>query len=151
MVGIENLNQHIRFAMGKKFSNKAIDDHLYYAKKYNIKQFLMNIVGYVNEVEEDIDFIKDWLKNHTEYKDVIHLQWGGTLGIFPNTFLDKNKEDLGIEMIGDQPSLWINRKTGSTPQLRARWANELNDLSKKLGYKVADNIDNHYLLETLIA
>lgn len=149
-VGIENLNEHIRYDIGKKFSNKAIDFHLAQAKQYNITLIFLNIVGYVTETEQDVNFIKQWLIDHVEYKDIIYLQWGGTLGIFPNTYLEKHQESLGIEMIGTLPSLWVNPKTGSNPAIRAQWVKELNALSKSLGYRVADNLDNHFLLETLI-
>ena len=111
---------------------------------------ILNIVGYVNETRKDIDFARKWLHEHLEFRDILHLQWGGTLGIFPNTYLEQHKEELGIQMIGIQPSLWINQSTGSTPSIRAAWAKELNSLSQELGYKVANNLDNHYILETLI-
>ena len=150
MCGIENFNEHIRFAIGKKFTNKAIDFHLTQAKKYNILLAILNIVGYVNEVQSDIDVAKQWLYDHIEYKDNLILQWGGTLGIFPNTYLDEHKSELGIKMIGNHPSLWVNEDIGSTPTIRAKWAIELQELSKELGYKVFDNLDNHFLLETLI-
>jgi hypothetical protein len=149
-VGIENLNQHIRHAIGKKFSNTAIDKHLAQAKKYNITLILLNIVGYINETQQDIDYIKQWLHQHVEYKDTVYLQWGGTLGIFPNTYLEKNQSKLGIKMIGNLPNLWVNESIQSTPAVRAQWVNELNTLSTELGYTVADNLDNHFLLETLI-
>jgi radical SAM superfamily enzyme YgiQ (UPF0313 family) len=149
-VGIENVNEHIRYAIGKKFSNLAIDYHFEQAKKYSITLLILNIVGYVNETTADIEYAKQWLIDHVSYKDILYLQWGGTLGIFPNTYLDSNKQSLGIQMIGTQPSLWINPTTGSTPAVRAAWVKELNELSRKLGYRVADNLDNHYLLETLI-
>lgn len=149
-VGIENLNQHIRYEIGKKFSNEAIDFHLARAKKNNVKLLLLNIVGYVNETKKDIDFIKQWLQDHVEYKDILVIQWGGTLGIFPNTYLDQHKQDLGIRMIGPQPSLWTNDAIHSTPAVRASWAKELNALSRQLGYTVSNSLDNHFLLETLI-
>jgi hypothetical protein len=149
-VGIENLNQDIRFAIGKKFSNQAIELHIEQAYQYNITLQLLNIVGYVTETQEHIDYIKDWLTAHVKYKNILYLQWGGTLGIFPNTSLEKNKSKLGIVMIGPQPQSWINPTINSTPELRAGWAKDLNEYSKMLGYRVAENIDNHYLLETLI-
>jgi len=150
MVGIENINEHIRFDIGKKFTNESIDFHFEQAKKYNILLAILNIVGYVNEVEADIDAIKQWLRDHVQYKDILLLQWGATLGIFPNTYLSEHKEELGIKMIGNQPSLWVNEGTGSNPALRARWAKEIQTLSKELGYAVTENLDNHFILETLI-
>ena len=149
-VGIENLNERIRYAIGKKFSNASIDFHLEQAKLYGIQLQFLNIVGYIDETETEIDFIKQWLRDHVQYKDIIYLQWGGTLGIFPNTYLEKHKDQLGIKMIGPHPQSWINESVGSNPALRSRWVKELNDLSRQLGYRVADNIDNHFLLETLI-
>ncbi len=148
-VGIENLNEDIRFEIGKKFSNKAIQLHIEKAFEYKIHLQLLNIVGYITETRKHIDYIKSWLYDNVKYKDILHLQWGGTLGIFPNTYLDTHKEELGIKMIGTQPQSWINTKINSTPELRASWAKELNAYSKELGYKVSENIDNHYLLETL--
>lgn len=149
-VGIENLNQHIRYDIGKKFSNKAIDFHLQQAKKYNIKLQLLNIVGYINETEKDIDFIKQWLVEHVNFKDILFIQWGGTLGVFPNTYLEKHFDKLGLIKVANYPQGWVNPDIGSTPTKRARWAKELVELSKNLGYEVADNLDNHYVLELLI-
>lgn len=149
-VGIENLNEDIRYKIGKKFSNKSIDLHLEQAFKYNINIQLLNIVGYIDETREHIDNIKTWLESHVKYKDILYLQWGGTLGIFPNTYLDANKDKLGIVMIGAQPQSWINPAINSTPALRVAWAKELNEFSESLGYKVAKNLDNHYVLEMLI-
>lgn len=149
-VGIENLNQHIRFDIGKKFSNEAIDVHLREAQQYGINLSLLNIVGYINETQEDINYIKQWLIDHVEFRDIIYLQWGGTLGIFPNTWLEKNFDNLGVEKIDESPQGWVNKSINSTPARRAQWAKDLNDLSNSLGYNVANNLDNHYLLEMLI-
>ena len=90
------------------------------------------------------------MRDHTSYRDILYIQWGGTLGIFPNTFLDKNQDKLGIIKIDKHPQSWTSTKINSTPAIRARWVNELNTLSKELGYRVFDNLDNHFLLETLI-
>jgi radical SAM superfamily enzyme YgiQ (UPF0313 family) len=149
-VGIENLNQDLRFDIGKKFSNHAIDLHLEMAYSYNIQLTLLNIVGHVTETREHIDFIKKWLASHTKYKDLVYIEWGGTLGIFPNTYLEKNKDKLGIIMIDSHPQQWTNPSINSTPELRAGWAKELNEYSTKLGFRVFNNIDNHYLLEMLM-
>lgn len=149
-VGIENLNEHIRYAIGKKFSNQAIDFHLAQAKKHKIQIQMLNIVGYITETQQDIEFAKQWLRTHTEYQDILYIQWGGTLGIFPNTYLANNSDSLGIIKINRHPQSWINPTNGSTPALRSTWVKELNALSEELGYRVANNLDNHFLLETLI-
>jgi hypothetical protein len=150
VVGIENLNEHIRYHIGKKFSNEAIDYHLEQAYKHNITIQVLNIVGYINETQADIDFAKKWLDEHTKYKDMMYLQWGGTLGIFPNTWLERNINDLGIIQTDKHPQSWVNESIGSTPSVRANWVKDLNQYSSNLGYTVADNIDNHFLLEILM-
>ena len=150
VVGIENLNQHIRYDLGKKFSNEAIDVHIKYAQKHGIILQMLNIVGYVNETEKDIEFIKDWLRSHTQYIDTLIFQWGGTLGIFPNTWLERNWKELGLQRINNTPQGWINPAIGSTPAVRAQWAKEMIKLSIDLGYRTFSNLDNHYVLESLI-
>ena len=149
-VGIENLNEDIRFAIGKKFSNAAIDYHIKESAKYGIKLDLLFIVGYVNETQQHIDFAKQWLVDHVPFIDNIILQWGGSLGIFPNTYLHRNQKKLGIQMIGDKPNMWINPEVGSTPAQRAQWVHDLTKFSEGLGYNVVSHLDNHFILEQLI-
>jgi hypothetical protein len=147
-VGIESLDEQIRYDIGKKFSNSSIDYHLEKALEHNVGLQLLFITGYVNETYEHIKFRKQWLETHVKYQPVIYgIQWGGGLGIFANTYLEKNKQKLGIQMIGSKPHEWINVITGSTPKMRAEWVVELNDYAEQLGYKVSRDIDNHFLLE----
>ncbi len=150
IVGIENSNEDIRYAIGKKFSNESITFHIDQAYQNNIDLDLLFIVGYVNETQQHIDNAKIWLDQHVRYRDILSIQWGGSLGIFPNTYLDRNKDQLGVVMIGDKPNLWINPAVGSTPAQRAKWVQDLNDYSKKLGYTVYSDLDNHFVLEQLI-
>ena len=150
VVGIENFNEDIRYAIGKKFSNDSITFHIEQAKLNGVMLEFLLIVGYVNETQQHIDNAKIWLDQHVQYKDIIMIQWGGTLGIFPNTYLAKNKDKLGVIMIGDTPNLWINPVIGSTPAQRAKWVQELNEHSIQLGYNVYNELDNHFILEQLI-
>jgi radical SAM superfamily enzyme YgiQ (UPF0313 family) len=148
MVGIENFNQHIRYAIGKKFSDESIIFHLEQAQKYNIKLNFLMINGYINETQQDIEKTKQWLRDNVRFNNIINFHWGTGLSIFDNTYLGNNKEALGITMTGSNPHEWISKHTDSTSEIRARWSAELITLSKQLGYVVEDNIhDNHYLLE----
>lgn len=147
-VGIESLDEKIRYAIGKKFSNASIDYHLEKALEHNVGLQLLFITGYVDETYDHIIFRKKWLDSHVKYQPIIYgIQWGGGLGIFPNTYLEKNKKNLGIQMIGSKPHEWISVITGSTPKMRAEWVAELNDYAEQLGYNVSRDIDNHFLLE----
>jgi len=151
MVGIENFNEDIRYHIGKKFSNEAIDFHLEHALKHNIRLNLLNIVGWTFEEQHHIDFIKSWLDTHTKYKDIVEIQWGAGLGIFPHTFLDKNKDELGIKMIANQkPFEWVSTNLQNTPKTRAKWTRELMEHSRDLGYTVVDNLDNHFIIEKVL-
>jgi radical SAM superfamily enzyme YgiQ (UPF0313 family) len=151
MVGIENLNEDIRYAIGKKFSNASITYHLKQAQRHKIKTTLLFIVGYISETQQHIENAKSWLDQHVQYQDTCTLSWGGTLGIFPNTYLDKNSDQLGITRTGGLPQFWINNETGSTPALRAKWVNDLIQYSQALGYDVRTTpLDTHWVLEQLI-
>lgn len=147
-VGIENFNQHIRYAIGKKFSDEAIIYHLEQALAHNIKINLLHITGYINETQKDIDYVKQWLRDNVRFKDILLIYWGTGLAIFDNTYLGNNKEALGITMMGKNPHDWVSIHTDSTPEIRARWSSELITLSKELGYATTDCAhDMHYLLE----
>ena len=146
VVGIENLNEEIRYHIGKKFSNASIDYHIAQAKKHKIGMLLLFIVGYVTETAEHIEFSKRWLEEHVEFKDAFQIHWDQTLAIFPNTYLDNNKDALKIQA-GSQPHFWIGIENGSNHALRSSWAKELVDKSRALGYNVLDKVDNHYYLE----
>ena len=147
VVGIENLNEHIRYDMGKKFSNDSIDRHLKQALKHKIELVFLMIVGWHTETYHDIEFAKQWLDTHLEYKPILRITWGGSLGIFTHTYLDRNKDKLGIRMIGHTPQHWKNQN--SDPKTRTQWVKELEQHSMDLGYDVILRMDNHYLLEML--
>jgi hypothetical protein len=147
-VGIENFNQHIRYAIGKKFSDESIIFHLEQAQQYKIQCNLLHITGYINETQQDIDAIKQWLRDNVRFQDIIKFSWGTGLAIFDNTYLGNNKDALGITMIGSNPHEWVSKHTDSTPDIRAKWTAELITLSAQLGYQNFDHThDNHYLLE----
>ncbi len=150
-VGIENLNEDIRFLIGKKFSNEAIDYHLEKALRLNIKVSLLFIVGYVTEDFHHIEFIKEWLKTHTKYKDILHLKWGDGLAVLPDTYLYNHKEALGISLkntIGGGD--WIDLNTGHDLAQRKKWCKELIRYSAELGYVVRADRDDHYILEQIL-
>lgn len=149
-VGVESLAEHVRDHMGKHFSNADIDFSLQMAKKYKLHLVLLFIVGYVTETEKDIELAAEWFKTHTEYKDYLTLQFGGTLGILPNTYLDRNQKQLNIITFGPPYQKWNNPVTGSTPEKRAQWLTHLRELAKQLGYSVEQSSSDHYLLELLM-
>jgi len=150
-VGIENFNQHIRYDLGKKFSDEAIIYHLEQALKHKIKISILHITGYINETQKDIDYIKQWLRDNVRFREVIEFYWGNGLGIFDNTYLGNNKDALGITMIGPSPHDWVSKHTDSTPEVRLKWSLEFMELSRQLGYANSDpEEDMHFLLERFL-
>ena len=149
-VGVESLTEHVRYHIGKHFSNEDMDFSLKMARKYNVKFIWLMIVGYVTETQPDIDFAAQWFRDHVEYRDLMKVQLGGTLGIFPNTWLDRNKEQMNIVTFGKPYQRWNNTKTGSTPEIRVGWQQHLTRVCKELGYTLFDDVDNHYVLELLM-
>lgn len=147
-VGIESFSQHIRYEIGKKFSNEAIIFHLQQAQLHKINIHCLMIVGYINETRADIEYTKQWLRDHTRLKDIIKFHWGTGLGIFENTHLGNNKDKLGITMIGKNAHEWVSTRSDSTPEMRIGWSIEIRQLAKQLGYNVSETVhDIHYLLE----
>ena len=149
-IGVESLVEHIRYHMGKHFSNDDLEFALQMGKKYNLQFLCLMIVGYVTETQADVDFAAQWWKDHVEYKDLLKIQFGGTLGIFPNTQLERNKKVYKIHTYGPPYQNWNNEDNTSTPEIRAGWQKYLYNLCKDLGYGMFNNIDNHYVLELML-
>ena len=144
-VGIESLVDKNRHHIKKKFSNEDIEHSLAMAKKYGVKIFFIVLVGYVTETEEDHLASLQWLRDHQHYaQDPIHrLSVGGTLAILPNTWLDRNQQEIGITWINGPSSqlngknhLWEIKETGNNYETRIRRLNEMIALGQELGYKV---------------
>lgn len=147
-VGIENLNESIRHDMGKKFSNAAIEYHLAKAQQYGILISALMISGYINEQQHHVDYAKQWLRDHTQYRDIVKFTWSLGLGIFENTHLGNNKQELGITIIDANPHNWRSIHTNSTVEMRAQWARECMALCEELGFTInIVDTDQHMLLE----
>lgn len=144
-VGIESLVEKNRYHIKKKFSNEDIDYCLTMAKKYGIKIFFILIVGYVTETEDDHQYTLQWLNDHKHFASdpIYKLSVGGTLGILPNTWLDRNQEQLGVTWIEGPASihngrnhLWEIKSTNNTYETRVRRLNEVIEVGKKNGFEI---------------
>lgn len=150
-VGIESFVEHIRYHIGKKFTNDDLDFALEMALKYNIKFNLLMIVGYVTETQEDFDQALRWISDHKHLIDmpIDSVQIGSGLGILEGTWLDRNHNKLGIE-IRDRTVTqdWVRKEINSTPELRMKWHQQIKDHLETNGYTVTYHIDNHMLIES---
>lgn len=148
-VGVESLSEHVRYHMGKKFSNESLEFHLEQAKKHKIRINLLMIVGYVTETAEDIEYAKKWLIENVRFRDTIKLSWGSTLGILENTYLLRNEKKLGIKIHALGP-YWVNESIGSTPETRITWLKDIVEFSEKLGYIVEEDRHRSYVIKSVL-
>jgi radical SAM superfamily enzyme YgiQ (UPF0313 family) len=127
LLGIESVIQHVRWDLGKKFTNQDIDFHLDMAKKYQVPLVLLIIVGYPTETREDYEFTKQW------FRDRVHVYGNNNpvcqinlapLAILDNTNLDKKSTELKLDR-GENNTIWINRETKISLEERAEHYKEL--------------------------
>jgi radical SAM superfamily enzyme YgiQ (UPF0313 family) len=156
-VGVESLVDKNRFHLKKKFTNDDIEYSLRMAKKYKLNLLFLMIVGYVTETETDHQDTLKWVAEHEEFNDIVSFNLGGTLGILPNTYLDKNQIDLGIQWTDDDilsstgvNIKWFIPQTNNTYEVRVRRLQELEDIVKKHNFSYHRPLDPHKELENLI-
>jgi hypothetical protein len=131
-LGIESVIEKVRVALGKNFTNAAIDYHLAMAQKYSVPLLLLLIVGYPTETKEDFEFTKQWFKDRKQYaRNTVSQVVFSLAAILPNTQLDKKQKEYGIS-VGSIPTIWITPTTCVTTQDRIKYAQELKDLLKDL-------------------
>ena len=143
-VGVESGSERVRTHMGKKFSNADIDYHLQMCEKYSITNFMLTLVGYPTETEQDF---QDTLNMFTQYqryiinRTILGISLKYTMTILPGTPIEAMQSDLGIEWVhghnnsiewrSDQnPSLTVNARY-------QRWVT-LIEHATKLGYSLGE-------------
>lgn len=147
-VGIESLSPTVRKDIGKDFDNVDLEYSLQQAKKHGIELLLLFLVGYISETKQDIEYAKQWWRDHVEYKDIIIPNLGTPLGILDNSPLAKDFDQLGLTWIGPGQQDWINEN--SDPETRVRWYKELSETVYSLGYKEFKPFDNKYIMERMV-
>lgn len=151
IVGIESFNDVTRFDMGKKFTNKDIDDALEMCIKYKINVVLLFFVGYVTDTQKNIDETLAWLDEHQHLKDHIVLATQRTLMILPGSWLDKNQKIINIELLNpENTQSWVNLKTGSNLEIREAWQEQIISHIDKLGYPLIQDGNLHKWLEDML-
>ena len=152
-VGIESINQDVRFHMGKKFTNGDMHYCFDMCKKYNIGCHVLLIVGYVTDTEQTNTETIQWFRDNKHYvgNPITSVSLGGTLGILPGTELYRNQKELGIELKDEQfDHNWIIPEKGNTPAIRLRWHKEQTEACKEAGFTVTSLVDNHLLMEQMM-
>lgn len=152
-VGIESLNEQVRFHMGKKFNNKDMHYCFDMCAKYKISCHMGILVGYVTDTEQTHKEAMRWFESNKHYVDnpISSVSLGGTLGILPGTELFRRKEELGVQLTDELfDHDWFIEKTANTPKVRVRWNAEQTRACQKAGFRVTSMIDNHLLMEQMI-
>jgi hypothetical protein len=152
-VGVESFVEHIRYHLKKPFSNIDLDYGLQMGKKYNIGMYLLAIVGYVTETQQDHLDQLQWIKDNKHYADnpVLEVQIGSTLGILPGTWLHTNHKELGVELASDNVYQDLVKKDiNNTPIIRMQRHEEIQKTLNDNGFRAQTTIDNHQLIEHYI-
>jgi len=146
-VGVESLDENIRHDMGKKFNQSDLEFNLAQCKRLNLPVICNVIVGYPLEDQTSIDKSKKWLEDNTQFNDIMILNLGGTMAIFPDTILWNNMEKYNITLKAPTYNQWRNHI--STPSLRKKWWQELYSCAKQNGFQVLHTFENSIILEGL--
>jgi len=154
-VGVESLVESVRLHMGKRFNNEDLYYNLDMAKKYNVNISMLLLVGYVTDTEQTHQESINWFKNNKKYANnpIVRVSVGGTLGVLPNTYIEKNKKELGIIMPDNITFCqdWKLSNNTNTPEIRLRWAKELIKAHNDAGFAGFERLDNHLIMEYLIS
>lgn len=151
-VGVESFVDHIRHHMKKHFSNQDLDYALHMCQQHKINVKLLMIVGYVTETEQDHQQQLKWVADNRHFADdpveAVHI--GSTLSIQPGTELFRLRDQLGIQMTdADVYNTWTT--IDSTPEIRQRRWQEMQQALEQNGFKATYLTDNHVLLEQYFA
>jgi len=150
-VGVESFVEHIRYHIHKKFSNDDLNFALDMGAEYGIKMILLLIVGYATETQQDFEQQLEWIESHRHYANnpVYHVQMGSGLGILPGTWLERNKDSLGITLNNSGVLQdWSSSLTGTTPAIRMEWHRQMQNKLEECGFSPAYLKDNHVLIES---
>lgn len=145
-VGVESGSERVRTHMGKKFSNDDIDYHMEMCERYGITNWMLTLVGYPTETEEDFQATLDMytrLQRYAINNTLLGINTKTTMTILPNTPIEAMQHDLGVEFLhGDGFDLeW---RAASNPGLSVReryhrWIRLLRH-AMDLGYNLSGEI-----------
>ena len=132
-LGIESLIERVRHGMGKTFDNAALTYHLQQAQHFDIKLFLLIIVGYPTETLEDYEATKQWFRDNACYASTVYQVGLSLAAVLPNTTLARKAKEYNI-VVGNIPSVWSIPDSNITPKMRLDHLQELNKIADELNY-----------------
>lgn len=145
-VGVESGSERVRTHMGKKFSNDDIDYHMEMCERYGITNWMLTLVGYPTETEEDFQATLDMytrLQRYAINNTLLGINTKTTMTILPNTPIEAMQHDLGVEFLhgGGFDLEW---RAAANPELTVRnrylrWIRLLRH-AMDLGYNLSGEI-----------
>jgi hypothetical protein len=141
-VGLESFSQKVRWHMNKKFTDDDVEHFFNLAQKYNITVFLMMIIGYPTETEEDFQHALRQLEKYQYLADdgtIGGIRIGSTMNIGPNHPIFNMMEKTGIKYIDNSPNksvTWVCSE--NTLKKRVEWRIRFEDHARQLGYTCYD-------------
>lgn len=156
-VGVESFSERIRYAMRKKFSDRAIDYHLEECAYWGIPNVFLMIVGYPGETLVDHQQNVDALYRYETYSDmgiIFMIRWGFTMHIYKDTKLFDMRDELGLQLSDidiDGFYTWVSSLDPATDFVeRVRRRIELHELGYKLGYSQPNTYNELTSLKNLL-
>jgi radical SAM superfamily enzyme YgiQ (UPF0313 family) len=145
-VGIESGSERVRDHMGKKFSDADIDYHLEMCERYGITNYMLTIVGYPTETDEDFQATLDMYTRYQRYAinhTILGINLKYTMTILPNTPIESQQHDLEVEWLhGLGHDLEWRCSTNPTLTVRERYQRWIRLLrhAMDLGYNLSEEV-----------
>jgi radical SAM superfamily enzyme YgiQ (UPF0313 family) len=150
--GIESGSEAVRDHMQKKFNNADIDWHMEMCEKYGIKNWVLLLIGYPTETQQDFEMTLDLMRRYQKYivnETIMGINLVNTLVLLPNSPLSKMSEELMMEHDHLNYYKWISQKnpTLTLVERTHRWiraAETAMDLGYALPPEIMYNLERQY-------
>lgn len=143
VVGVESGSDSVKKSMNKGYTTKDLDFNMEGFVKYNIKLYMLMMVGFPTETDEDFKETLDLVSRYQKYVatgNISGINFGQTFIIEEGAPIFYHPEELDLQGVGNQAPhdvFWINPKN---PQLtykkRILRRIQAQELAVKLGYPI---------------
>lgn len=143
VVGVETGSDNVRKSMNKDFSLADLDFNMEEFIKYDIKMYMLMMIGYPTETNEDFELTLNLIKRYQKYVasgNISGINLGQTFVIEEGAPIFYHPENLELDGVnGDKPKdvFWINPKNPSlTYKQRILRRIKAQELAMELGYPI---------------
>lgn len=147
-VGLESTSDSVREHMGKKFTEADVEHFIKMCSKYDLKIFLLMLVGYPTETKEDFATFDQFFKKYEKYGrefTITGINLGDTLGFNEGAPLWRQLPELKVTTPeGRGLRYWSNDLVSFKERIRRRISAERS--ARKYGFVSQKSIDNFRLL-----